>query len=78
MALALVGAGRPRALLAVDYAVIGILGLMLLDFRSLAIILAPYMPKVSGEVGGVMLAAALSQGISNVPATALLLGTGIG
>ena len=78
LALALVGAGRPRALLAVDYVVIGILGLMLLDFRSLAIILAPYMPKLSGGVAGVMLAAALSQGVSNVPATALLLGTGIG
>ncbi len=78
LAAALVGVARPRAILAVDYAVLGILGLMLLDFRALAAVLAPYMPHASGGLGGVMLAAVLSQAVSNVPATALLLGTGVG
>ncbi len=78
LAAAFVGVARPRALLAVDYVVIGILGLMLLDFRALAAALAPYMPHISGGLGGVMLTAVLSQAVSNVPATALLLGTGVG
>lgn len=78
LAAALVGVVRPRAILAVDYVVIGILGLMLLDFRALAAVLAPYMPHIRGGLGVVMIAAVLSQAVSNVPATALLLGTGVG
>lgn len=72
LSLALVAAARPGTLLAVDYAVIGILGLMLLDFRILAHLI-PHTNPGNG-LQGVLLAAALSQGISNVPATSFFLG----
>lgn len=47
----LVAVARPRALLAVDYVVIAVLALMLLDFRVLATLIAPYIPVLGGGAG---------------------------
>ena len=67
---------RKEAVTTVDYALMAMFVLMFADFRGLANILAPAMSglAITNPVSEVFLPVALSQVVSNVPATLFLIG----
>ncbi len=75
VAVAAVLLTRPRILLSLDYLLLASFALMFIDFRVLGELLAPVFSRFTslGTVPTILLAAGLSQLVSNVPATILLL-----
>ena len=67
---------RKEVVTIVDYALVAMFILMFADFRGLASVLTPAMtgPAIANPVAEVFLPATLSQVVSNVPATLLLIG----
>jgi len=66
---------RPRVLLGIDYLLLASFALMFIDFHVLGELLAPVFSGLTGlgTVSTILVAAGLSQLVSNVPATILLL-----
>ena len=66
---------RPRILLSIDYLLLASFALMFIDFHILGELLAPVLSRFTslGTVPTILLATGLSQLVSNVPATILLL-----
>ncbi|MEB2835904.1 MAG: hypothetical protein GSR80_001428, partial [Desulfurococcales archaeon] len=72
LAVALVGVARPRALGAVDAPLLAVFALLFIEFGEASRLAASHIPVPATPMEAMLLAAGLSQAVSNVPATVLL------
>ena len=72
LAVALVAAVRPQALRAVDAPLLAVFALLFIEFGEASRLAASHIPAPTSPLGAMLLAAGLSQAVSNVPATILL------